>query len=185
MTTYRPSQQFDSLYTQYQQHVLAIASRTLRRPAEAEDVAQTVWTEAWQAIQSGQTLTKGWLTVCTQRRSWDRREQLSNDPSSLDSLAEAGAETEDGSVLDRLQFAWLSRQPSGLDAAMIERIREAVGQLQPRTAEIITAHYYRGQSVAEIARSLGITSGTVTWHLTTGRNTLRSILAPAESQEAA
>ena len=180
-----PSQQFDSLHQKFNKLVVSIASKTLRRSAEAEDVAQQVWTEAWIAIQQGQTLTKGWLTICAQRRAWDRREQLAGDPDSLDALVEDAAEEEDGSVMDRLQFRAMTHATGGLDAHLIDYIRQAVDNLTPAVREAVNLHYYAGRSIQEIAVELGVPVGTVKRRLHDGRLALQAALLPSNEKEAA
>lgn len=52
-------------------------------------------------------------------------------------------------------------------------LRKEIAFLSERQRTIIYLHYYQKKSVAEIARLLGISSGTVKWHLSDARSALK------------
>ena len=172
---------FDSLHTKYEKLVQAICSRSLRGyQSHVQDVAQTVWLEAWTACQAGQQLSKAWLVLRTQSRCMDLREKLGLDPDSLDDLTETD-DPDAGNQIDQI----MSSSSSGprLDRGLVEYIRAGIEQLPPRTAEILTLFYYSARTIPEIAAALKISEGTVKWHLSTGRDELRSMFLPAEPQK--
>lgn len=58
-------------------------------------------------------------------------------------------------------------------AETIARLRQEIGFLTVRQRRIIYLHYYMHRSVAEIARQLQISEGTVKWHLSDARSSLK------------
>lgn len=58
----------------------------------------------------------------------------------------------------------------------MERLRREIGFLSKRQKTILYLHYYEQKSVAEIGDQLGISPGTVKWHLSDARTTLKEEL---------
>lgn len=58
----------------------------------------------------------------------------------------------------------------------VQQLRSAIGFLSDRQRTIVYLHYYKKMAVAEIAKVLGISPGTVKWHLSDTRSTLKEEL---------
>jgi DNA-directed RNA polymerase specialized sigma24 family protein len=73
-------EEFNTLYASYKLLVHSIISRSLAgrgAPMDAkDDISQVVWIECWQALSSGKTITKGWLTVSAEHRVTDHLRTL-------------------------------------------------------------------------------------------------------------
>lgn len=59
---------------------------------------------------------------------------------------------------------------------MLIQLRREIGFLSERQRTILYLHYYDKKSVAEIAHKLNISQGTVKWHLSDARSTLKEEL---------
>ena len=60
------------------------------------------------------------------------------------------------------------------DNDVIERLKREIGYLSKRQRLVIYMHYYDKLSVKEIALTLGISQGTVMWHLSDARTKLKA-----------
>lgn len=58
----------------------------------------------------------------------------------------------------------------------LQRLRKEIGYLSERQRKIIYMHYYEDKSVAEIGKLLHISAGTVKWHLSDARSSLKEEL---------
>ncbi len=59
---------------------------------------------------------------------------------------------------------------------MIAQLRREISFLSERQRAIVYLHYYEKQSIVEIAQKLNISQGTVKWHLSDARSTLKEEL---------
>lgn len=64
-------------------------------------------------------------------------------------------------------------EPRLEDAEDIEALRREIGYLSDRQRLVIYMHYYDNMSVADIAKKLHISAGTVKWHLSDARTKLK------------
>lgn len=58
----------------------------------------------------------------------------------------------------------------------LQELRREIGYLSEKQRRVIYLHYYENKSVSEIAKSLGISPGTVKWHLSDARSALKEEL---------
>ena len=68
-------------------------------------------------------------------------------------------------------------------ADLARRLRDAVGKLPERQQLIVQLFEIDGWTSAEIAATLGISDGTVRWHVHEARRALRAELEPFRRQE--
>ncbi|MZD05538.1 sigma-70 family RNA polymerase sigma factor [Streptomyces sp. SID5785] len=115
----------------------------------AEDLVQETFVRAWQhpeALRSAHESVRPWLFTVGRRLAIDARRARLARP------AEVG-----GAVLDsaRVCADHAERSAATLD------VREAVATLSPEHRAVLLEVYFKGASVAEAARTLGIPAGTV------------------------
>ncbi|MES4887881.1 sigma-70 family RNA polymerase sigma factor [Streptomyces sp. NPDC096012] len=116
----------------------------------AEDLVQETLVRAWQhpeALHAGDfDSVRPWLLTVARRLAIDaRRARQARPPETGDAIAEDARVT--GDHAERA-------------AAMLD-VREAVKTLTPAHRDVLVLVYFRGASVAEAARTLGIPPGTV------------------------
>lgn len=128
----------------------------------SEDVVQEVLLRAWKdpdLTGREEAAARAWLFAVTRNLIIDRwRSAAARHEAVVDVLAEQSVDDPSATLLDR----WL--------------IADALGGLSAEHQTVITAAYYEGQPVAEIARRLKIPEGTVKSRLHYGLRTLRLIL---------
>ena len=160
----RQDRQFERLYRKHVADVYRYSLAVLRNPADAEDVTQTTFLNAYRAFQRGERpqAPKNWLiaiahNVCRQRfRQASRRP---NEVELVDELAPAaagaGAESESYSAED---------------------IQRALGQLQFNQRSALVMRELEGRSYAEIAAILSLSVGAVETLIFRARRALREQL---------
>ncbi|MCR6632554.1 MAG: sigma-70 family RNA polymerase sigma factor [Magnetospirillum sp.] len=146
----------------------ALALRTLRNPADAEDVAQEALVKAWthrHSWQAGKAKFSTWLYRVVFNRCIDLKRLPSN--ACLDDVAEP----EDG-------------QPDSVDAIhrrqVYDRLGDAMASMPDQQRAALTLAYFDDMGNAEIAQVLGTTVQAVESLLKRGRQGLRERLRRAE-----
>ena len=142
----------------------ALAFRILRHRQDAEDLVQDAFCQALVQIH---TIHEGrpfgpWFCRMLINLGVNARERRSR------------RETEP--LLDSAPT--LATEPDAEGAEWRERFAQAVHALPDRQRLIVELFDVEGYSGDEIAEMLGITSGTVRWHLHQARAALRHVLAP-------
>lgn len=171
------ARQFEAFVLAHQDMVFATAVRLLGRPADAEDVAQTVFLKAWERFDElvSNPASAGWLrTVATNlslnhltrhRRRW----QLFSE------MAREGEETS----MDPVE-----RLPSGAESAAVAvermerdtRLEAAVRRLPDAQRVPLVLFHFGERSYQEIADQLGVSLGKVKTDIHRGRLALRGDL---------
>lgn len=139
----------------YLEHAGPLLGYTLRltsgdRPW-AEDVVQETLLRAWrhpEALDPARGPVRGWLCTVARNLVIDGgRARRARPPETGDapllSVADERAEDE----FDRALLSW--------------EVAEALGELSPEHRAVLLETYYRGRSVAEAAKALGVPEGTV------------------------
>lgn len=143
-------QEFKQAVDRYADMVLRIALHNVSNQADAQDVSQDVFIALLrQKAFSMEEHLKAWLIRATINRSRDyiRRSQVRRTAPLSDNLADLTAQ----------------------DHHLLEEVRSL-----PRDARnVIYLHYYEGYTTREVARMLGMKEGTVSSHLSRGKQQLR------------
>ncbi len=157
------------LYDRHARAVYSLALRMLADAAEAEDVVQDVFTQAWRQAglyDPARAPVIGWLLVIARARALDRlRARRSR-------IAMAGVGPDPASVVD------LSPGPDvqviGLEQG--SRVRAALASLTAAQREAIELAYYKGLSQRDIAERLKEPLGTIKTRMRSGLLKLRELL---------
>lgn len=145
--------------------VLRLATRLLPTVADAEDLTQQVFVEAWRARERYDPLRgalPAWLLTIARHRAVDRLRAAGRrleDPAVVaDDVGEAVADAEIDRVADRLVLA------------------AALRSLPPTQREVLELAFFDERSHTEIAERLGMPLGTVKSHIRRGLDRLRRSL---------
>ncbi len=160
---------YEALVTRWQKAVCAAAQSVLHSAFLSEDAAQDAFITAWLKLDSLREPAKYGMWV--QRIA---RNAAKNTVAQYKSyLPEMAADTESADSTG----VWKTDPAAAyLEAEETEAVRRSVGRLPARVALIIRLHYFEDVPVAEIARRLGITEGTVKRQLFNGRKQIRKEL---------
>ncbi len=178
MSDARRPAQFEAFVVAHQDMVFATAVRLLGRPADAEDVAQTVFLKAWERFDALMTSPSapGWLrTVATNlslnhltrhRRRWQLFSEMGRDgeESDVDPVETLMSTTESPAAsIERAE------RDAGLEAA-VRRLPDA------QRVPLVLFHFDE-RSYQEIAGMLGVSLGKVKTDIHRGRLALRGYLS--------
>jgi RNA polymerase sigma-70 factor (ECF subfamily) len=153
---------WDRLVREHGASVFAAAWRVLGHAADAEDVVQEVFLEAYRLwstrpVRSWAALLRR-LATC---RAVDRLRQRKFFVS-MDGLNLVGSDP--------------GPEERALEHELAGRLREAITQLTEREATVFCQRYFEDQSYQEIGDSLGITAGAVAAALHKARTRLEGLL---------
>ena len=157
---------FAQLVEKHQRLVFGVALSGARDVAQAEDVAQQAFVEAWRELPRlrdhgrvgswiagiARNLARGWSRGRTRRR---KREQ-------------AALHAQQATVETPLDSA-LERETRSL-------VRGALDEIPAAYREVLVLYYMQGRSAAEVATTLGISVDLVKQRLSRGRRALRGSL---------
>jgi RNA polymerase sigma-70 factor (ECF subfamily) len=159
------------LYDRYSALMFAVAVRILRNDADAEDVLQEAWLQAWRrcgSFDAQRGAVASWLVTMARTRAIDRYRQRN--------------------VRDRVEAevdADRPPEPERPDAVATssrvkQELRQALGALDPKHRSVLEIAYFEGLSQTEIAERLNEPLGTVKYWTRQGLLQLRD-LVPRES----
>lgn len=154
--------------------VYGIALRVLRLPAEAEEVCNDVYLQAWDqaaAYSPGRGAVLAWLRTLAWSRTLDRARRLRRQGPVADLHPEA------------LPGAYTAGEDAGPgpehtveQVATAQRLAAALATLGPAQRRVLTLMFRQEMSHAEIARHTGLPLGTVKSHARRGLAALRAAL---------
>ena len=166
--------QFEAFVRRYQDMVFATAVRLLGNPADAEDVAQTVFLRAFQRFGEigSSPAAPGWLKTVTRnaclnhlsryRARWRFFSELRQpDAGEAEAGYEAGLVSDDSVELDLQQ------------AELHEHLEDAVCRLPDHQRIPIVLFHFEDMSYQDIAVVLGVSLGKVKTDIHRGREALR------------
>ena len=167
---------YADLIKRYQRFVFTLAMRFAKNREDAEEIAQDCFIKAYRSLANfqGQAKFTTWLyrIVYTTAMTFLRKKRLNTT-----------------SIDDEQQVVNITSQPSAYDSNNAELksrsfyINQAIEQLLPDDAAIITLFYKGEQSLEEIAQTMGIEANTVKVKLFRARQRLKETLQHNLKQE--
>ncbi|HKQ51218.1 MAG TPA: RNA polymerase sigma factor [Pyrinomonadaceae bacterium] len=166
---------FEEFYERYHRRVYALCLRMTGNTAEAEDLTQEVFIHVYRKIASfrGDSTLMTWLhrvtvnrTLMHFRKSAVRRERTTEDGATPEPAARTPAFPGHTPAVDRLV------------------IEKALTQLAPGYRAVFILHDVEGYEHSEIARALGISTGTSKSQLHKARLRLRGLIGQEAAQTA-
>jgi RNA polymerase sigma-70 factor (ECF subfamily) len=158
------------LYDRHARPIYSLALRILGDEAEAEDVVQDVFSQAWrQAARYSSTrgAVAAWLLTLARSRAIDRLRARRARPSDL------ADDRAVGNVVDVAPAA----DSQVLSSEQVSRVRAALDELPLLQRAAIELAYYEGLTHAEIAARLEQPLGTVKTRIRLAMTKLRDVLA--------
>ena len=160
---------FQRLVAQYQYFVFTIALRIVKSREEAEEVAQDVFLKVYKTLGQFEKKSKfsTWLYTVAWRTAIDRarHKQILTDSIDDEEGAFGQIATPDETPLQAVQHSDLQQQ-----------LQQAIQQLRPDDAALITLYYLNEKSVKEIADITGLTETNIKTKLYRTRELLREYL---------
>jgi RNA polymerase sigma-70 factor (ECF subfamily) len=156
-----------SLYDRYRLILFGLMLRILHSRAEAEDVLQEVFLQAWKKASNydearGRPFT--WLVTLARSRAIDRLRSLdSRERVAQDAAREVVEEVSDAAT-------------DAIRAEQSEVVRRALGELPSEQRRALELAYFEGLTQSEIAERLNSPLGTVKTRMRSGMMKLRETL---------
>jgi RNA polymerase sigma-70 factor (ECF subfamily) len=159
----------DRFYDRYVQLVYNLVLRIVRNRADADEVVQEVFLQAWRSAgryDPSRGTPEAWLITLARTRAID----------ALRAGRRAGGSLEAGTRCDVVD------PEPGRAARLAERegVTGALGALSPAQRELLELAYYQGLTQTEIAVHTGLPLGTVKTRMRTGLERLRDALRGEE-----
>jgi RNA polymerase sigma-70 factor (ECF subfamily) len=172
---------FEELVARHRDKVYARAYMMVHNEDLALDLAQDAWIKAWQRLASfaGESSFATWLTRITINVVLDHLRRTKRFR-----VQELPEDDEDGAAFERLLPAVEPKRAEGLERAELRRqIEAAMAQLTPEHRTVLVLHEFEGMQYKEIARTVGISIGTVMSRLFYARRRLAGLLGRWHRQE--
>ena len=163
------------LYDRHARPVYSLALRILQDRADAEDIVQEAFAQAWaqaSRYDAERGAVAAWLLTLARSRAIDRLRSRRARPDVASRVAK---------VVDPVDVADRTATPDValLSAEQIDRVRVALRDLPALQRVTLELAYYEGLSHAEIAEHLEQPLGTVKTRIRQGMIRLREALAGA------
>ncbi len=166
---------FEELVARHRDKMYARAYSIVHNEEQAMDLSQEAWIKAWQRIggfEGGSSFTT-WMTRITINVCLDHLRR--NQRHRVEPLPDAQDEPD---AWERLLPVVWTNPTEGLERGEIRvRIDEALGKLSEAHRTVIALHEFEGMEYKEIAKTVGISVGTVMSRLFYARRRLAVLLA--------
>jgi len=142
------------LYDRNARLVFSLALRILQNRADAEDVVQDVFAQAWAQAgryDTGRGAVAAWMLTIARSRAIDRLRSRNSRPET----------TSDARVVEDVPDSAARQDLQLLSAEQVESLRGALAQLPAAQRVALELAYYEGLTHAEIAERLSEPLGTV------------------------
>lgn len=159
---------FATFYDATSRTVFGIVLRVLRDRAQAEEVAQEVFLEAWRTstkYDARQGTPSAWINTIAHRRAIDRVRSVERSVQRDQRHAESQYEAETSDISDIV----VARDEGG-------RVRRALATLPEAQRTALALAYFDGRTQREVAELLGVPLGTVKTRMRDAMKKLRNHL---------
>jgi RNA polymerase sigma-70 factor (ECF subfamily) len=141
----------EQLYDRHAQLVYNLALRVLRNPADAEEVVQEVFLQAWREIaryDPARGTVQAWLVTLTRARAIDK----------LRASRRLGERSRAAAMMEQTTLP----PPPAADEQVVERqlVHGVLAGLSPAHRQVLDLAYYEGLTQTEIADRTGVPLGT-------------------------
>jgi RNA polymerase sigma-70 factor (ECF subfamily) len=169
-------ERFEAFVRTYQDMVFATAVRLLGNPAEAEDVAQTVFLKAFEQFEtlSSSPAAAGWLRTVARNTCLNHLSRYRSRWRFFSELGPSDAEAEPGFASSLAGTDSPARTLEQADDR--ERLEQALRQLPEHQRVPLVLFHFEDASYEEIARTLRISLAKVKTDIHRGREALRQQL---------
>jgi RNA polymerase sigma-70 factor (ECF subfamily) len=161
---------FEALVTRHQHMIHSVAFRMTGSVADAEDLAQETFIQAFRQLATYRAEAKfsSWLyrIAFNLALNWKKHRETQQ----------------------RMMSDWGQQQTlaaSGTDFKRSQQVQEALLKLNPKQRAAIILTAYEGLNHAQAAHALGCSETTVSWRLFTARAKLKKLLSNLQSEEVA
>lgn len=171
-------QAFYELVRPYERTLFLTANAVLGNQADAEDVAQEAVLKAFTNLQKfrGESKFSTWLVQITLNEA---RMKLRRDRRKLYESIDKGIEDKEGDYVPRDFADWREIPSEALQRKELrEALARALNSLKPMYREVLVLRDVEHLSIAETAKTLGISEASVKTRLVRARFHMRDALAP-------
>ena len=165
---------FEELYQRYYDKVYALARGIVKNDADAEDVLQTSFLQAWRSIRSQEdpAAFHTWLQHITLNECYS----LIRKSRPTLSMEEEG---ENGEML-QLESDLMLPQEYAERSDLSQRLGQIIAALSEVQRETVLLYYYEEMSVEEIAQTMDCSAGTVKSRLFLARKAIKTEIEEQE-----
>ncbi len=162
----------EELYDRYSGLLYSAALKILGRAADAEEVLQEAWLQAWNRAESydaARGAVPAWLLTLVRSRAIDRLR------------TRASRQRVEQVMADRPPVQLVEEPPAAVSQLQLhDRVVSALAELMPQQRQVIELAYFGGLSQSEIAAQLAAPLGTVKSWTRQGLLRLRELLPEEE-----
>jgi RNA polymerase sigma-70 factor (ECF subfamily) len=173
------AERFEAFVRTHQDMVFATAVRLLGNPAEAEDVAQTVFLRAFQRFAEigASAAAAGWLKTVTRNVCLNHLSRYRARWRFFSEIEDDARDAVGSRALDERQASAAADAEGARQDDLLERLEEALHQLPSHQRVPIVLHHFENMPYQEIASTLGVSLGKVKTDIHRGRETLKRRLS--------
>ncbi|MBC7570351.1 MAG: RNA polymerase sigma factor [Spirosoma sp.] len=176
--------QYD-LYQQYAKAMYNVCLRIINHDAEAEDVLQDAFIDAFGHINSfrGQSTFGAWLKQIVVNRAINHLRGRRLDLVNLDEQAGMAGSHEDGETGNRFDVADIETADDTDVVLEVERVRRVMAQLPEGYRVVLSLYLFEGYDHEEIGQVLGISEVTSRSQYLRGKKRLLELLTNNKNNE--
>ena len=172
---------FEELVARHRDQIYARAYTMLRNEDAALDLSQEAWIKAWQRLAQfqGDSSFATWATritinVCLDQLRKNKRQQAE----SIEEMAE-----ESGGVERQMPVVTVNPTERLERGELRQKIDEALGRLSDEHRTVLVLHEFQEMEYKDIARTVGISIGTVMSRLFYARRKMAALLADLKTEK--